>query len=191
MPYREFTNIVGIDPGVNGGVARLSMKGLVEFRNEFPLSEVEVKNHRKPRKGATKKDTRIERSYNLNKLHEMLDQTCDKRTVVYLEKVWGQKDDSPSSAFKFGRCFGELRAVLACLKIPFIEVAPTTWQNRMHKGCTGKNAKAKSLMSYEINFENESLGYKKPHDGIMDATLIAEYGRQRILNECDYALIQE
>ncbi len=90
-----------------------------------------------------------------------------------------------ASAFNYGQHFGELLGVIQALGIAHTLVRPAVWSKMMHAGTKDGETKARSLEAAQRLFPRVSLlatpRCKKPHDGIYESLLIAEYGR-RILS---------
>lgn len=103
---------------------------------------------------------------------------------AYIEKCQSFPGNKASAMLNYGTGFGKILGWCEMLKLPYTLVAPVTWTKAMHKGCVGKDGKAKSLQAAQRLFPGENMivgRSKKPHDGVVDALLIAEYGR-RIFN---------
>ena len=176
-------SVLGIDPGVHGSFAllRVSDGQLIETKN-FPLIEQLKKNTRK----FSKKPTRVERFYDRECLREDLE-VCDSSvTVCYLEQAHSRPGEGAAMAFKFGDCYGQLKMILDCLDIKFLEVSPKAWCSEMHKGISGDNAKKRSREVFNRLFPSVKHRFSNlVPDGIVDACLIGEYGRRRIENDLD------
>lgn len=100
---------------------------------------------------------------------------------------------SAKSNFQFGKAAGLVEGFLVGLKIPFILVPPKTWQKHAFLGVPiinkplekGKkipspDTKAMALVAAKRLFPSADLvnggpRATKPHDGIVDALLIANY----------------
>lgn len=116
--------------------------------------------------------------------------------VEDLHSVFGT---SAKSNFSFGYNNGMIIGFLKCCCIPYTKVTPKAWQKQMWQGIrpvekpTGKkkkdgspkykvDTKATSLIAAKRLFPNESflatVRSKVPHDGIVDAVLMAEYCRR-------------
>lgn len=151
------TSIMGIDPGKEGAVAI------------FPLREKEF--------------------VVLNGLLQNIDYCFFRAYVhdfavshIYLEKAQSMPKQGVTGMFHYGQGFGRLIGWIESLMIPFTLVTPQQWMKIMHQGATGKDAKAKSLqvaqrLFPELDFKATER-CKKPHMGLVDACLIAEYGRR-------------
>ena len=147
--------ILGIDPGrSSGGVCFLEKDGTVTALEVMPpllYSLVEMIHEYNPR-------------------------------MVFLEKAQSFPGQGISSAFNYGDHFGQLQGVLIALQKPYTLVGPARWTKELHIGCTGEDAKAKSLQAVTRIFPTVDLiateRSRKPHEGLIDALLIAEYGRR-------------
>ena len=102
---------IGIDPGVNGGIAWIDDEG----------------NHavKMPK---TDKDIWL-----------LLAVLEDTDAFAYLEYVRSSPQMCVASAFTFGRGYGGLRMALIAAGIPFEEITPKKWQRIM--GCRSKGDK--------------------------------------------------
>lgn len=95
---------IGVDPGVNGGIAILRSDGDVMCAVKMPATEKDI----------------------LTVL--ML---TSARSMAILEKVSSSPQMGVVSAFTFGRGYGGIRMALAAAMIPFDEVTPGVWQRAM------------------------------------------------------------
>ncbi|MFK7825779.1 MAG: hypothetical protein AB8G05_16620 [Oligoflexales bacterium] len=98
-------------------------------------------------------------------------------TKCFIEKCQSRPGQGIQAMFNYGVHFGEILGFLAARKVPHVLVNPRRWQAKMlgnfNKGESKKAAYAKDWPSASF----VPIGGKKPHDGIVDACLIAEYGR--------------
>ena len=81
------------------------------------------------------------------------------------------------SAFRYGDHFGIFETACLMLRFPYHEVRPNVWKKRMGLS----SAKIDSIMACRRLFPNVVLvrpGCRKPHDGIAEALLIAEWARR-------------
>lgn len=144
-------NILGIDPGVGGGMALLS-------EGNVPMV-ASIKNY-------TEKD-----------IKSMLQVFAMSPCVCFIEKVHAAPGQGVSSMFTFGQNYGFWRGLLTAYEIPFEEVSPQTWQGcigfKTPRGAT--YAVRKRLLKQRA----EQLYPSVPITlGTADAVLIAEYGRR-------------
>lgn len=170
------TKILSADPGKSGYFCKLDPATMkLEF---FPYPMLAV--------GKNKKD------YDPDALYaQMLEISKDVRLFV-LEDVHAiQGNVGGSSNFSFGFGKGLLIMAAVAAQIPRTYVAPKAWQKVAWLGVTkvqktsasGKilaDPKATSLIAAKRLFPGEtflaSKLSKKPHDGMVDAALIAYYG---------------
>lgn len=123
-------------------------------------------------------------------LHTWFDATKEHygKVRVVMEKAHGGnvggRTMGGKSMFTYGRHFGHLEAVVFFCGISLTLVSPRTWTTEMHKGAHGVTPKEKSLSIAQslwpllpFTFTEKA---KKPHEGIVDALLIAEYARRRL-----------
>ena len=86
------------------------------------------------------------------------------------------------------RTFGNVEAVLTCIKVPREDVQPQAWQKtfwarpKMPKG-QKFDTKAAALRAANMIWPDQDWTKNArctvPHDGIVDAALISEYGRRK------------
>ena len=115
----------------------------------------------------------------------------DKDLHCILEDVHAVFGSSAKSTFNFGWIVGVIETFLVCFYIPYTKVTPKVWQSEMWQGIPkitkqGKNSadtKAMSLLAAKRLFPNEDLRATerctKPHDGLVDSLLLAEYCRRK------------
>lgn len=88
------------------------------------------------------------------------------------------------SAFTYGDHFGAIRGMLVALGLRHVLVAPREWTKELHKGTTAETPKLRSLQAAQRWFPKTNLlateRSKKAHEGLVDALLIADYGRRYI-----------
>ena len=159
------TNILGIDPGQKGGMVLLSPSGVVIAHKEIPLDT--LKDLDKMRLNDYIKD--------FKKFGEM---------HVILERILPFAM-SAKSCLTFGRHLGMLEFAFYVEKIPMTLIEAAKWTKEMHQGIDANlKPKVKSSIAVERLFPALNLSfpknYKKPHEGIVDALLIAEYGRRKL-----------
>ena len=95
-----------------------------------------------------------------------------------VENVHSMPKQGVSSSFAFGQNFGWIIGLLYARAIPTELVNPQKWK-RMFSCTADKNT---SIIVAERLFPRQSLyateRCRKPHDGIAEALLMAEYGRR-------------
>ena len=149
------TVFIGTDPGKKGGIACIDTEENVSFT--VPYSDKEL-------------------------IDLCSDVSYDgiKEVVCCLEKVSAMPGQGVVSMFSFGQSVGYIKGVLESFRIPYQEITPKKW-----KGEFGLNSeKAASAEVCRKLFPDISLlatpKCKKPHDGMAEALLMAEYARRKL-----------
>lgn len=158
---------IGIDPGKQGGIAAVKEDGTCLFKCVMPL-EID---------GQT-----IDGVYIFNKFEEWKKKYKAQNIIIYLEKVGSMGKGSGRSMFTFGEGYGIIKGVIQCAQLPYVLVTPQTWNKKMWTGTDTKlDTKNRSRMAASRLFPTESFlmtdRSKVAHDGVVEARLIAEYGR--------------
>ena len=136
---------IGIDPGKSGAIAFIPSDG-------EPWT---VRNDCGP-----------------HDLAEELGGCEEHECFAHLEKVHSSPQMGVKSAFTFGQSFGELRGILAALRVPFEEVSPAKWQGDMK--CRTKGDKNVTKRKAQELFPSLKITHANA-----DALLIAEYCRRQ------------
>ncbi|MFN5417677.1 MAG: hypothetical protein ACK5B9_11520 [Flavobacteriia bacterium] len=156
--------IIGIDVGKSGGIAIINEDGSLTLHT-IPLIGKEV---------------------DLLTMFKILQENTKEKHIVAIEDVTSLQGVSAKANFSFGENKGHYEGLLVGMKATYQKVAPKTWQKvcwegvPIQKKSTGKNdTKATSLLSARRLFPNESflatVRSSVPHDGLIDAALIAKY----------------
>lgn len=154
---------IGIDPGKKGGIAVIDTELDTEV---FPMPP----------------------NYSLA---DFLEKEKRGRCHVFIEKAQAMPTNGAVSMFNYGQHFGEIVGMLIAFHLPYTLVPPRTWTKVMHAGIQLSNAdakqkgapKKKSLIAVRRLFPHVNLvppGKRVEHDGVIDALLIAEYGRRTL-----------
>lgn len=148
---------IGIDPGAKGGIAVIN----TEWKETISLHKYSD-------------DTLI----GILETLEIENHILSMDTCVYVEQVHSMPKQGVASTFKFGVNYGKILGILRVYEIDVHLVTPSKWKKAM--GVTSDKQtsinKAKELFP-GINLIPERC--RKEHDGIAEALLIAEYGRQQ------------
>jgi Holliday junction resolvasome RuvABC endonuclease subunit len=166
---------IGIDPGINGGIACLDKKGKMVYLDVMSTIKIGTKNR-----------------LNLREISSLLfgwassyDFQCDKTVaIIAIEHQRAMPKQGVSSTFTIGQGFGQLEGICAGLNLPYTIVMPREWQKEMFKGLPkGKPKDHSKLIAQQlfpdITFK-KSARCTKIHDGMTDAILIAEYARRKL-----------
>lgn len=104
----------------------------------------------------------------------------DEPCMACVEHVGAMPKQGVSSMFSFGKSAGFIEGVLRANMIPFQLVKPREWKKEF-----GLNSdKAKSIEVAQRLFPKVNLlatpRCKKPHDGMAEALLMAEYAKRKL-----------
>ena len=156
---------IGIDPGLSGAIVIID--GDLITTKVMPTIIV--------KKG--KKDKRVLSHKGLKEIFEVI----EGESCAVVEKQHAMPREGVSSMITIGIGYGSLLQVLTDYDIPYDEVIAQKWQKEYNiaRGDTKKQA----LDVCQNLFPNLNLlateRSRKPHEGFVDAVLIAEYNRRR------------
>ncbi len=142
--------IIGVDPGVNGGIAILTINSALV--KKMP---------------ATAKD-----------VYDLFSKFAKTNCICILEKIGGMPGNGGNAMFNFGKGYGHIEMALLALKIPTYTVTPQVWQKSFQLGSTkGKltTTQWKNILKAKAQQVFPKLDVKLWG---ADALLIAEYGKQ-------------
>ena len=157
---------IGVDIGLNGGIAIMYPDGLIEKAKMPVIGKI------------------IDIPSLLYKLNK------PNATIVFedLGVIFGT---SKATAFSMGYQVGILEALCVALKAPYHKVKAKVWQKEMFQGVpelskSGKrDTKGMALVACQRIYPAMDLTLtqraSKPHDGLVDAVLIAEYAKRKNL----------
>lgn len=182
-------NVIGIDPGLDGGLVLCEDGKIVESWVMPTITYTQKKtrkikkNEENPNGAKTKTYEAKVRKIDIAKVCMFVNQfSSDVYNVdkVYLEMVSSRPDEGVSSSFNFGVSYGILLGVLTHAGIPYELVTPGVWAKAMCSGTpSGINPKDRSRLVVNRLFPKTSFvlkGCRKEHEGLVDAALIAYYG---------------
>lgn len=160
--------ILGIDPGKTGGMAAMDDAGQVISRLPIPTLATGVGSRR---------------DYDEGQIVVWLRQFMRDRVAAFLESQQAYPGQGAVSNFSTGGGYYLWRGILAALGISYEIVRPQTWQKAMLDAVSG-DTKARAVATCKRLFPDVDLRVSergtKPHDGVADALLIAEFGRRRL-----------
>lgn len=160
--------VVGIDPGLTGGIAVLDCHRRVKRLTPMPVAAGLVD------------------SYAIaSTLRSLVGDPLDPPDV-FLELVGAMPRQGVTSTFKFGRVFGAVEGVVGALQYPLHLIRPKVWQKVAHEGVPASaDPKERSIAAASRLYPSVDLvrgttatreRATKPHLGLVDALLIAHYG---------------
>jgi crossover junction endodeoxyribonuclease RuvC len=142
--------VLGIDPGVTGGIAFLSADGKIEAI-DIPLAGGEL---------------------DVDQLARIIREHAPDAAVI--ERASAMPKQGVSSTFKFGTAYGALRAIVAVLAIPQHLVSARKWKNHFNLDADKEKARALAIRLWP----GCRLFERKKDHGRAEAALIAKYGFQ-------------
>ncbi len=151
--------IIGIDPGITGGICILENKKIIEVY-DTPTMIDGKKNKRQ-----------VNGSQVANIIKEELNK--DKEIVVVVEHVNAMPGQGVTSMFNFGQSFGVIKGICSALSLPIYFVRPTKWKK--HFNLIKTNKEASRTKAIEIYPEISSKLARKKDSNKADAILIARY----------------
>jgi len=160
--------IVGIDPGLKGGIAFYNPTELITHRT--PTVSIPF-----VKKG--KKTTRND--MDLVACRELLITDVDH---VFLEKVSAMPGQGVTGMFRFGQNLGQWQGILTGLGLEYTMVTPQVWKRQagLIKAAKGDSVE----LARKIWPLNESdFKYKTADEGRSEAALIAKYGWDKLSEE--------
>ena len=151
--------IIGVDPGVSGGISILENKKVIEVY-DMPTMIEGKKNKRQ-----------VNGSQVTNIIKENVH--ANKETIVVVEHVNAMPGQGVTSMFNFGQSFGVIKGVCAALSLPIYFVRPTKWKKHFNLIKTNKEAgRTKAIQVYP---EISGKLSRKKDSNKADAILIARY----------------
>ena len=147
--------ILGIDPGLDGGLFLFDLKIGQHELSKMPISIIKPKNRRQ---------------INATKIAKMLGPIRKDISMAIVEQVNAYPGQGIVSMFNFGYGFGQIDGVLSTLNIKTIKAHPATW-----KSAIGLDAdKASSLAMAKKLFPKNFIS----HDGIAEAALLTHFAKE-------------
>ena len=151
--------IIGIDPGLSGGIAILDDNKVIELF-DMPVMPDGKKNKRQLNSALLVKLIRD----NIKNLED---------TVMVVEQVNAMPGQGVTSMFNFGQTFGAIKGICAALGLPIFFVRPSKWKKHFELINSSKDSsRTKAIEMYPSISEQLS---KKKDVNKSDAILIARY----------------
>lgn len=161
---------IGIDIGKKGAIYMLNEDGTEDWRVAMPMIKDQVDWH---------------------ELNAILEPYQMFNGMVVYEKLGVIFGTSKKTAFSMGEQYGAVRQCCISNNIRYTEVPAKKWQAEMFEGQvniqktgkTSRDTKAMALVAAKRLFPTVNLLMTKsssvPHDGLVDALLMAEYARRK------------
>jgi hypothetical protein len=151
---------VGCDPGLDGGFAAIGPDGLA--LQVMPVVAVGKR-----------------RQLDEQKIVEWLTPFAIARARVFIEAVASRPHQGVVAMFSFGTGWGLVRGICAGLGLSYELVRPQEWQGLILKGQPQGSEYLVASRLWPGTDWRASERCQKPHEGLVDAALIAEHGRRR------------
>lgn len=163
---------LAIDNGIGGGLAFYDTE-----TNELEVMPMPIV------KVAKAKGNKNE--YDIKAIIEAFRSRPGMRLAV-LERAQAFPGQSVQSTFSFARTYGIMEGILATLGIPYMIVAPKSWQAKLFEGIPHKgrlqNKQASVLVAQRLFPNTKFVANEKAtriHDGMTDAALMAVYASRQ------------
>ena len=161
-----YSAVIGIDPGLSGGIAVI--------RNPNQVDAIPIP--------ATEGDLDVYKIWNwVGYRASPYSPVEEWNAIAYIEAVHAMPGQGVSSVFKFGYVTGILHGVIRAMKIPLKLVTPQAWKKEILAG-TAKDKQAaidyclRVYPNVKLIATDRSRTY---HSGMADALCIAEYGYRK------------
>mgnify|MGYP006090041883 FL=1 len=151
--------IIGIDPGLSGGIAVLKNNSIKKLY-DMPVMPEGKKN---------------KRQLNSAQLAKLIKDNIDKNeeVVIVVEQVNAMPGQGVTSMFNFGQTFGAIKGISAALELPIFFVRPAKWKKHFELINSSKDAsRTKAIEMYPHLAEKLS---RKKDVNKSDAILIARF----------------
>jgi hypothetical protein len=173
MNSRRKSRVVGIDPGKDGALCAIDLKGNVRnvmlTKKEFTIPIG---------KGSRREYDALAMGNCLTEWHALYG-----IDLIAIEKQQAMPGQGVTSMFSIGMGYGLWIGAAATLRIPFQIVHPKTWQRAVLRDVPGVG-KGRAILFCKQRLPDLDLtpGRKrKPHDGIADSACIAMWGLRAVV----------
>lgn len=150
--------ILGIDPGLTGGIALYSMiKHELVFVKAMPVKATHQKHHA---------------PIDLKAIARFIDPYTSRIRFAAIEDVHSMPNNGPVQAFKFGFATGLLHGICETLGLKVLPVSPAVWKCALN---LGKNKKQSLALAQKLFPKDSEEFLLSKDDGKAEAALIARY----------------
>ena len=151
--------IIGIDPGLSGGIAILDDLKIYDIF-DMPIMSEGKKN---------KNQLNSAQLVNIINKHVLR----KENTFVIVEQVSAMPGQGVTSMFNFGQTFGAIKGICAALKLPIFFVRPSKWKKHFELINSSKDASRTKAIEMYPKLSNQLA--KKKDVNKSDAILIARF----------------
>ncbi len=152
--------IIGIDPGLSGGIA------ILDNLKIFDLFDMPIMSEGKKNKNQLNSAQLV----NIIKKH-----IVSGNTFVIVEQVSAMPGQGVTSMFNFGQTFGSIKGICAALNLPIFYVRPAKWKKHFELINSSKDASRTKVIEMYPSISHRLS--KKKDVNKADAILIARYFR--------------
>ena len=153
--------IIGIDPGLSGGIAILDDLKIFDIYDMPIMSE------------GKKNKNQLNSAQLVNSIKKNIIPSGD--TFLIVEQVSAMPGQGVTSMFNFGQTFGSIKGICAALNLPIFFVRPAKWKKHFDLINSSKDASRTKVI--EMYPSISSRLSKKKDVNKADAILIARYFR--------------
>ena len=153
--------IIGIDPGLSGGIAILDDLKIYDIF-DMPIMSEGKKN---------KNQLNSAQLVNIINKHVLR----KENTFVIVEQVSAMPGQGVTSMFNFGQTFGSVKGICAALGLPIFYVRPAKWKKHFELINSSKDASRSKVIEMYPSISSRLT--KKKDVNKADAILIARYFR--------------
>jgi hypothetical protein len=177
--------VVGIDPGISGGVCILSKDSYSVYK--IPVKKI-IKNNK------NRKD------YDVKKMSSLFfDNIKTKNVSVFQEWTHAMPGNGGVSMYSFGRGHGIWEGIVSCFDFNYQMISPQTWK-KMYPEISNIKNKYTDKKQNKIMQKREAISLAKLYmpllsdsfcktcDGIAESSLIALYGWNKITGKNHYLM---
>jgi crossover junction endodeoxyribonuclease RuvC len=154
----DSTFVIGIDPGLSGAVAVLSLSGTLVALHDTPTLTLKVQRGRK-------------QVYDVPGMVTLLRPYAGLPCHVMIEESQPMPGQGTRSMFTVGLGYGAWLGILASLALPYTSVRPAVWKQAFSLGRDKEASRLRAMQLYPA----ADLRLKK-HHGRAEALLLAAYG---------------
>ena len=159
--------IIGIDPGLSGGIAVLENNKVLDIF-DMPVMSEGKKNKRQ-----------LNSAQLVNLIKENIN--SNEEVAVIVEQVNAMPGQGVTSMFNFGQTFGAIKGVCAALGLPIFFVRPSKWKKHFELINSSKDSSRTKAIEMYPSLSNDLA--KKKDVNKSDAILIARfYSETRLLD---------
>lgn len=144
MTAKKYDYIVGVDPGLQGGITIVNAN-----KNEIEVHPMPIEEVNK----GSKKTPKMVKQIDCDGIVSLLSKWKDKKVLFVIERVTSRAGEAPNRAFNFGYGWGFLQGTARTLGFDINIVTPQKWK----KVFPELETKEISLIRDEIHFLKEEV----------------------------------